>query len=93
MKMHKVIWFVIAGAWLLVDQWSKVWAVAELKEKQQVIDVFPVLRWLYTENHGAAFGMLADQGGWQKWFFLAIGAVAIVLLTTIILLLHDLGKK
>ena len=83
--MNKIIWFVIAGAWLLVDQWSKVWAVAELKEKQQVIDVLPVLRWFYTENHGAAFGMLADQGGWQKWFFLAIGVVAIVLLTTIII--------
>lgn len=82
--MNKVIWFIFAILWLLADQWSKLWAVAELKEKQQMIDVLPVLRWVYAENHGAAFGMLSDQGGWQKWFFLAIGAVAVVALIIMI---------
>lgn len=83
--MNKVIWFIIAAAWLLADQISKHYAVIELKNKQQVIDVLPVLRWLYAENHGAAFGMLADQGGWQKWFFLGIGVIAVVVLTMMII--------
>lgn len=83
--MHKIIWFVVAALWLIVDQWTKNWAVTELKEKQQVVDVLPVLRWLYAENHGAAFGMLSDQGGWQKWFFLIIGAVTMVGLAYVII--------
>lgn len=69
---------------MIIDQWSKAWAVAELKEKQQVIEVLPVLSWRYAENHGAAFGLLADQGGWQKWFFLAVGGLAVVMLTVML---------
>ncbi len=83
--MNKILWFLLAALWLIADQVSKHYAVIALKDKGQVIDVLPVLRWMYAENHGAAFGMLADQGGWQKWFFLAIGAVATVLLTLAII--------
>lgn len=82
--MNKFSWFFLAALWLIIDQISKYVAVIELKDKQQSIDVLPVLRWLYAENHGAAFGMLSDQGGWQKWFFLLIGVVATVVLTRII---------
>ncbi|MBS9778326.1 MAG: signal peptidase II [Gammaproteobacteria bacterium] len=82
--MNKIIYFIIAATWLAADQLSKIWSVAELKDKQQVIDVLPVLRWMYAENHGAAFGMLSDQGGWQKWFFLAVGAIAVIALTIMI---------
>lgn len=83
--MQKILWFLVAGLWLVADQITKNIAVTELKEKNQLIDVLPVLRFLYTENHGAAFGMLADQGGWQKWFFLLLGIVASVILISLIL--------
>ncbi|PID63908.1 MAG: signal peptidase II [Gammaproteobacteria bacterium] len=83
--MNKIIWFLLAGLWILADQVSKHYAVVELKDKAQIIDVLPVLRWAYAENHGAAFGLLSDQGGWQKWFFLSIGAIATVLLTIAII--------
>ncbi len=83
--MSKIIYFIIAALWLVADQWTKWLSVVELKEKQRVIDVLPVLRWQYAENHGAAFSFLAGQGGWQKWFFLAIGVVAVVALTTMII--------
>src|SRR5262249_38097614 len=44
------------------------------------IRVLPVLDIIHARNLGAAFSMLADQSGWQRWFFtvLAIG-VAITL--------------
>ncbi len=29
-------------------------------------------------NRGAAFSMLASAGGWQRWFFVAIGSAATV---------------
>lgn len=83
--MNKITWFILAAVWLIADQLSKIWAVSELKEKQQIIDVLPVLRWAYAENYGAAFGLLSDQGGWQKWFFLLIGAAATVLLVMMII--------
>lgn len=83
--MNKIIWFVVAIAWIAVDQWTKHWAVMTLKAKQQVIDVLPVLRWLYAENHGAAFGFLSDQAGWQKWFFLVVGTIAVLVLIRLIM--------
>ncbi len=83
--MNKIIYFIISILWLVADQWTKIWAVTELKNKGQIIDVLPVLRWEYAENYGAAFSFLATQGGWQKWFFLAIGLVAIIVLISIII--------
>ncbi len=82
--MHKIIWFVVAGIWLFTDQLSKQWAVDALKDSGKVIDVLPVLRWWYAENQGAAFGLLSDQSGWQKWFFLLVGVVATVVLVVLI---------
>ncbi len=39
------------------------------------VPVLPVFSWIRLHNEGAAFSILADQGGWQRWFFvtLAIG--------------------
>ncbi|MDT4851238.1 Lipoprotein signal peptidase [compost metagenome] len=31
-----------------------------------------------AHNTGAAFSFLADAGGWQRWFFTAVGAAAAV---------------
>jgi signal peptidase II len=35
-------------------------------------------------NEGAAFGFLNDAGGWQKWFFTAIAAIAAIVITYLI---------
>jgi signal peptidase II len=35
--------------------------------------VLPVLDILRAHNPGAAFSFLADAGGWQRWFFTALG--------------------
>ncbi|MDP2230059.1 signal peptidase II [Methylotenera sp.] len=35
-------------------------------------------------NEGAAFSILANAGGWQKWFFSGISIVAIVVITYLI---------
>ncbi|MBS9781981.1 MAG: signal peptidase II [Gammaproteobacteria bacterium] len=86
--MNKIIYFIIAVIWLVADQWTKWLSVLELKDKHQIINVLPVLNWEYAENHGAAFSFLATQGGWQKWFFLAIGVVAVVVLTIAIIKAH-----
>ncbi|HAZ61099.1 MAG TPA: hypothetical protein DCY89_05950 [Gammaproteobacteria bacterium] len=66
------------GLWVLLlvvaDQALKQWvAVAlELGERIRLLPGFYITR---AHNTGAAFSLLHDSGGWQRWFFvlLAIG--------------------
>ena len=39
-----------------------------------------LLNWTLAYNPGAAFSFLADQSGWQRWFFIGITLVIIVVL-------------
>lgn len=75
----------IATKWLmlsivvivLLDQWTKFIASGHLTFGQPV-PVLPVLNWTLLHNHGAAFSFLSDQGGWQRWFFTGVSAIASV---------------
>ena len=65
-----------------IDQYTKLLAVAGLKDKA-AYPIFPgVLELNYLENRGAAFGMLQNQ----KWFFLF---VAVIILSCIIYVLWN----
>ena len=37
--------------------------------------MLPFFDWILTYNTGAAFSFLADAGGWQRWFFVALALV------------------
>jgi len=41
------------------------------------IEVLPVLDITLMVNTGAAFSILADAGGWQRWFFVVLAVVVI----------------
>ena len=72
-------WLWLAAAVLLLDYLTKGWAESALREG--TIGVLPFLDLRLAYNTGAAFSLLADAGGWQRWLFaaLAIGvAVALV---------------
>jgi signal peptidase II len=43
--------------------------------------VMPFLNITYVHNTGAAFSFLSSAGGWQRWFFVVIAVVAVVILT------------
>ncbi|MBR5267309.1 MAG: signal peptidase II [Lachnospiraceae bacterium] len=59
------------------DQWTKVLAFDKLRADGPIVILDGVFELLYSENRGAAFGIL--QG--QKWFFLLVaGAVVVVIL-------------
>jgi len=68
-----------AGAGLAADQGLKAFVAWSLPLSEQVF----VTSWfniVHVLNPGAAFSFLADAGGWQRWFLVAIGiAVSIVL--------------
>lgn len=45
-------------------------------ESRPVID--GLFNLVYVTNSGAAFSFLADAGPWRHWFFVAVGAIAII---------------
>ena len=64
-------WFILAGVVVLLDQMSK-WAVLENIRFGETIYLTSFWNWVLTYNPGAAFSFLADQPGWQRWFFTAL---------------------
>ena len=70
-------WYGLAGLVIILDQLSK-WLVLNTIAFGETIYVAPFWNWVLTFNPGAAFSFLADQPGWQRWFFalLALGVSA-----------------
>jgi len=60
---------------LIIDQVTKHW-VAGTFDYRETLAVLPFFNLTYVHNPGAAFSFLADQGGWQRWFFTAIASIA-----------------
>jgi signal peptidase II len=65
-------WLGLALILLIADQFTKVLIVGfyKLGDSTPVTSFFNVVR---VHNTGAAFSFLHDAGGWQRWFFTAIG--------------------
>lgn len=59
---------------IIFDQWTKVLAFEGLRVNGPIVILEGVFELLYSENRGAAFGIL--QG--QKWFFLLVAAAVVV---------------
>ena len=68
-------WLWLTLLCLIIDQVSKQW-VAGTFDYRETLSVLPFFNLTYVHNPGAAFSFLADQGGWQRWFFTAIAAIA-----------------
>lgn len=67
-------WWAVAAVVLLLDQVTKHWAEAALVYDQPVpVTSFFDLTLRY--NPGAAFSFLADQSGWQRWFFTVLTVI------------------
>ena len=73
-------WLALSGGLILLDQLSKLY-VESLLQFGERIKVLPIFDITLLYNKGAAFSFLADFGGWQKWLFIAIGIVAIVIIS------------
>ena len=69
------VWLGMAALILLADQFTKVLMVStyQLGEGFPVTSFFNIVR---VHNEGAAFSFLAQAGGWQRWFFTALGVLA-----------------
>ena len=68
-------WLGIALVVILADQFTKTLILGDfqLGESRHVTSFFNVVR---VHNTGAAFSLLANAAGWQRWFFVGLGLVA-----------------
>jgi signal peptidase II len=74
-KQSSLTWLWLTVLLLVLDQVTKQWVVNTFYLYESV-NVLPFFNITYVQNLGAAFSFLADQGGWQRWFFTAIAAIA-----------------
>ncbi len=74
-------WLWLSFFVVLLDQTTKALVVGAVKFKSP-IQLLPILDIVYLENQGAAFSLLHDAGGWQRWFFivLALGVSVMLML-------------
>lgn len=70
-------WLGIAAGVILADQLTKTLILRAFRfgDSHTVNVFFNIVRW---HNSGAAFSFLAGAGGWQRWFFVGLGAAAAV---------------
>lgn len=71
-----VRWLALGGAIAAADQLVKGWVERTMALGEHV-PALPVLSWVRWHNEGAAFSILSDAAGWQRWFFVVL-AVAFV---------------
>ncbi|PNK61269.1 signal peptidase II [Psychrobacter sp. FDAARGOS_221] len=70
-----LLWYVLSLIAIGLDQWTKWLADTRLNFHDPIPVIEPYLNWTLAYNYGAAFSFLADQGGWQKWFFASLSFV------------------
>jgi len=69
------VWLGLALAVVLLDQLSKTAIIHtfQLNDSRPLTSWFNLVR---VHNSGAAFSFLAGASGWQRWFFVGLGALA-----------------
>jgi signal peptidase II len=67
-------WLVLSVLVIAADQATKVLAQMHL-EYRVPVELAPFLNLTLTYNPGAAFSILGDAGGWQRWLLIGIGSV------------------
>ena len=67
-------WLPVTVAVIGLDQVVKLWIVDHLA-LYRTVRLLPVLDVTLTYNRGAAFSLLAQASGWQKWLFAGLAVV------------------
>jgi signal peptidase II len=74
-------WLWVSAAIVVLDQYSKVLVDSAL-ELHRSIELLPSLAIRKIYNSGAAFSFLSDASGWQRWFFITLALLVVVVLIT-----------
>ena len=73
------MWIIIAAVIAIADQLTK-WAIIEWIPLYDKVPLNSFINLTHQKNPGAAFSFLADAGGWQRWFFVALSSVVSVVI-------------
>jgi signal peptidase II len=65
------LWLALAALVVVLDQLSKQWVLGSFRVMES-LTVTSFFNLVLVFNPGASFSFLADAGGWQKWFFVAL---------------------
>ena len=80
-KSNALPWLWLSALLIGLDQATKWLAVSSLPYQQQVGFIPGFWNWHLTHNTGAAFSFLANAGGWQHGFFIALATLISVVLS------------
>ncbi|MEM8817228.1 MAG: signal peptidase II [Pseudomonadota bacterium] len=78
-KHRYALWMVLAVLIVCADQLSK-WAIVQYIPYLGSVELNSFMNLTHQRNFGAAWSLLADAGGWQRWFFvvLAVGVSVLI---------------
>jgi signal peptidase II len=68
-------WLWLSALVVGLDQLTKL-MVDRSMELYESVGLLPFFQLTYLRNQGAAFSFLSEAGGWQRWFFIGLAAVA-----------------
>lgn len=66
------IWVSLSILVIALDQLTK-WAIVKWVNLYDKVPVNSFINITHQRNTGAAFSILADSSGWQRWFFIVLG--------------------
>lgn len=73
-EKNALVWLWLSLLIIILDQATKLWANTMLNFNEPV-NLFPFLNFRLLYNTGAAWSILADAGGWQRWFLSGLTVV------------------
>jgi signal peptidase II len=68
-----IAWFSVAILIVAADQATK-WAIIEWVPLYGKVPINSFLNLTHQQNSGAAFSFLANESGWQRWFFVVLAS-------------------
>ena len=81
-RFGKLAWLWLSLLIIAADQITKHWFDSNFNLYEQAVVIPDVFSWTLAYNRGAAFSFLANEAGWQRWFFaviaLAVGVVLVI---------------
>lgn len=77
---------------VIIDVYSKKWILNNLNiyEKKEILIILNIF---HVHNFGAAFNILSDQGGWQKYFLSIFSIIIILAISNKIIKLEKIDKN
>lgn len=72
-------WLLLSVIVILIDQLTK-WFAEAMLVPYQPVPIIPMFNLTLAYNTGAAFSFLSDAGGWQRWFFIVLTTIVIIVL-------------